>query len=184
MKPGVSLLRLGNNVSGIEVLRAGRCLVTFTEPVIEREWQSAWFVNAETKETWDLIEGLADAPIAFEPRSYMHNSMKLRVVPGAGTGALGTAALCVYSHLRMDMRPYIARDRQDTRQWKQALLVTAEGKRYIMEGGDWREPEWSWLHHSGHLVLGARRREPEALAERRPARVSLSGFELAPTIDP
>jgi hypothetical protein len=180
MKPDVSLLRLGNNVSGIEVLGAGRCLVTITE----REWQSAWFVNAETKEAWDIIEGLSGAPSsAFEPRSYMHNSMKLHVVPGAGKGGLGAAALCVYSHLRMDMRAHITGD-QDFGRWEQPLLVTPEGKRYSLEGGDWQEPEWSWLHNSGRVVLGQRTRAPDSSASGGLERVSLSCFELAPMIDP
>jgi hypothetical protein len=180
MKPGVSLLRLGSNVSGFEVLGAGRCLMTITD----REWQSAWFVNAESKETWDVLEGLTDAPSAFEPRSYMHNSMRVRVVPGVGKGNLGAAALCVYSHLRMDMRANISMDRQRSRRWEQALLVTSEGKRYTVEGGDWREPEWSWLHNSGRMVLGQRRRTPDPFASGGLERVSLSCFELAPMIVP
>ena len=191
--PGANQLCMGTNVIYFELLEAGRCVcVTKSrdEPVSGQgaHWTvDGWYVDGNTRRAWNILDGIAGASPPQEAISQGVNTMTVRLTRGVGRSGSANAVLCRFSQIRSTSSAFNSAGYVPN--WEAAILVTADGRRYVLEGlSAGGSHEVCWFHNRGTLVLGGTHWQDsnnasDSTSERAPGqefgRIHLTDFELS-----
>lgn len=148
---------VGTNVFAIELLADGRCVQVspLGMGVRDRSWWGARVTDVQGGGVWNVLEGVADAPVRGPDIPYVSDEMSVRLERGVGDPGQWSGVMCLVSHHQMDRRAGGFREPQvPTSRWWGAVLVSDAGKRFQVKGYDASVMDrWAWYHNGGTLVL-------------------------------
>ena len=150
-------------VSHFAILQQGNCVYTTPGHGKNKTSSEAFFRVQRDKTTWNVLDSVERLPklgTQFVDKNYIKDRMRIRVVDGFGTP--GSLALCVFSHVRSDMRSapvfqFQNKQSLEPMTWKRAVILTSDGQRYMTSlFRDGNVPEIIWLHNSAKVIWGKR----------------------------
>ncbi|MBL7185614.1 MAG: hypothetical protein ISS70_04760 [Phycisphaerae bacterium] len=150
-------------ISGFAMLKRGNCVYATTGDGPNGASSEAFFRTHSDKSTWNVLDGVQRLPELdnqFVDKDYVEDKMTVNVIDGFGSH--NSLALCLFSHLRGDMRSHVL-SLQGKRPgkplkpmtWRRAIILTSDGERYMTDV--FREgnvPDLIWLHNSGKVIMG------------------------------
>lgn len=130
-----------------------------------RQHAEAFFYTQADRSSWNVLEGVERLPKlgeAFAEASFVHDTLKVRLIEGFGSSLLKPAVLCLFEHHRGDFRARIAQrgggnegPALESVTWRRAMLVSRDGKRSLTPlFRDGNLPDQIWLHNSGKVISG------------------------------
>jgi hypothetical protein len=153
---------LAEEPAGFELLGKQRvAYVTSREGMNNTRSSDAFVYDVEAGQYWNVLDGIErlpklDADIA--QKSYLSDTMAVRLIRGFGSSRYAAAVLSLFSLTRFDMRAaapsarVLPTERMLTQQWHAAILLSEQGTRCTVEMANLDFSASLWLHNSGKLL--------------------------------
>ena len=159
---------VGDNVLDYAILAKGRCAFSQSGFGSKGDSAEAFVYDAAGKTRWNVLDGIERLPKllrAVAKRGSVADKMMVRFIRGFGESGSPGPVLCLFSHARDDFsgrpisslrasQPGADEKLLNERRWRRAVLLTAEGGRYLADSYPDPEADLIWLHNSGRLILG------------------------------
>jgi hypothetical protein len=123
-------------------------------------FSEAFFRSAREKTARNVLDGVERLPEldkVFVDKDYIKDRQTIRLIDGFGNH--NSLVLCLFSHLREDMRALHVPVEGKTLQrmtWGRAVILTTAGERYMTDiFHEGNPPDLIWLHNSGKVITGA-----------------------------
>jgi len=153
--------RVAAQVSDFSLLEGGDCVITTFGDGARQQSSETYLRSFHDGSVWNVLEGVARLPELdreFAGKDSVLDGMSVRLIPGFGTRR--PMVLCLFEHLRMDVRSFGGRSPEEKtlkpEHWRRAVILTSTRERLMTNL--FREgpvPEILWLHHSGRLISGS-----------------------------
>jgi len=159
---------LRDNVLDYAILARGRCAFSMSGYGSKGDSAEAFVYDVQGKAAWNVLDGIERLPKllrAVAKRESVADKMMVRFVRGFGqTGSPGPV-LCLFRHFQQDNAAHFSGSSFSQwsaphekpwkeHRWQRAVLLTAEGGRYLADSYPDAEADLIWLHNSGKLILG------------------------------
>src|SRR5262245_12526250 len=123
-------------------------------------FSEAFFRSARENTARNVLDGVGRLPEldkVFVDKDYIKDRQTIRLIDGFGNH--NSLVLCLFSHLREDMRAFHVPVEGKTLQrmtWGRAVILTSAGERYMTDiFHEGNPPDLIWLHNSGKVITGA-----------------------------
>jgi hypothetical protein len=165
------LARLGRNErpqllaeepAGFEILGKRRvAYVTSREGVNNTRSSDAFVYDVETGQYWNILDDIDRLPKLdgdIAQKSYVSDTMAVRLIRGFGSSRYAATVLSLFSHSRFDVRVgalsarVLPTERMPTQQWHSAMLLSEQGTGCTVEIANLDLSAGLWLHNSRKLV--------------------------------
>jgi len=191
LKKGAKPKHLADNVVACEFVGDGKCVVGVAGYGAKGTFTEAFLYDAVAEKAWNVLDGVERLP-ALAPelveKKYIEDKLTLRMIPGFGSSRQDRLVLCLFSHFRADMRamvwPLNSRVISRPVLWRCAVILTANGRRYMAEAlRDGDIPDKIWLHNSGKIITAAYKGMHTESGKRRRIQLSLIDLQLGVSQD-
>ncbi|MEW6363566.1 MAG: hypothetical protein AB1714_02885 [Acidobacteriota bacterium] len=151
---------MATGVTDFAVLDAGNCVLATAGHGHRGLSTEAFFLAQGDKTMWNVLDGVDRMPELDKElavKDYVDDKMSVRLIKDFGGGEHGGLVLCLFTHVRGDMRSLIAPVQGkplERETWRRAVILSSEGHRYMIDIlRDATLSDQIWFHNSGRVIM-------------------------------
>ena len=152
---------VATGVMDFVMLGGGNCVFSSSGHGRRGLSSEAFFRVHGDKTVWKVLDGVDRLPELdkeFADKVHVEDRMSVRLIEGFGGDSRNRLALCVFTHVRGDMRAHafpVQEKPLKLTTWRRMVLLTTDGQRYMADlFRDENVPDCVWLHNSGRVITG------------------------------